>query len=139
MKLNINHWMDGWFLSLSENPDKLDERIKIYEHARIVGLICMVVVIALLFSVMMSGGGINDNSFIFIYVMFVFMLVLNLQSDIYTKILKLQRQQQKRDTKDAKPPSGAAKKSSISVIVWIYAPTLGVLILGFLMFMYYVR
>ena len=139
MRLNIHNWIDDRFLSLSENPDKLDEYIRKYEHARIIILICMVIVLALLLLlVFMLEKGINDNAFIFIYVIFVFMMVLELQTDIYTKILKLQRKQQKRDTKDAKAPSGIGKKSSISVIVPIYGGALFALILGILFFMFYV-
>ncbi len=139
MRLNIHDWIDGWFVSLSENPNKLDEYISRYEHTRIIGLICMVIVLGLLLSfVFMSGKGINDNAFIFIYVIFLFMLVLNVQTDIFTKVLKLQRQQQKRDMKDAKPPSGFGKKSSISVIALNYGPALLALILGILFFMFYV-
>ncbi len=99
----------------------------------------MVGVLALLMLiVVMSGKGINDNTFIFIYVMFVFMLVLNVQTDIFTKVLKLQRQQQNRDTKDAKPHSEIRKKSSVSEIALIYGPVLLALILGILIFMFYV-
>ena len=139
MKLNINDWMDRWFLSLLENPDKLDERIRVYEHTRIVASICMVIVLALLLLVTISGKGVNDNTYLFFYIMFVFMLVLNLHADTHTKILKLLRQQQNRDTEDTRPPSGTAKKSAISVMAWVYGPMLGVLILGFLMYVYYVR
>ncbi len=129
--------MDGWFLSLSGNPEKLDKYIRRYEHARILNFIVLVIILSLLLVVViLSEKGINDNGFTFIFVICVFILVLNMQSDIYTKILKLQRQQQKRDTEDAKPPSGVSKKSSISVIALVYGPVLGVLILGFLMFVY---
>lgn len=139
MRLNIHNRMDDWFLLLSENPDKLDEYISRYEHSRIIGLICTVIVLALLLPVVfMSGNGINFDAFIFIYVMFVFIMVINVQTDIYTKVLKLQRQQQKRDTKDAKSPSEIGKKSSISLIALIYGPALGVLILGILTYIFYV-
>ncbi len=141
MRLNIhnwNNWIDGRFLLLSENPDKLDEYISRYEHTRIIALICMVIVLGLLLPfAFIPERGINDNAFIFIYVMFVFMMVINVQTDIYIKILKLQRQQQKRDTKDAKPPSGIGKKSSISVIAPIYGGALFALILGILIFVFY--
>ena len=136
MRLNIHDWMDGWFLSLSENPDKLDKYIRRYEHARIIGLICLAVVLAMnLFTVFMSANP-ADNGFMFSIV--VFMLVLNVQIDIYTKVLKLQRQQQKRDTKDAKSPSGIGKKSSISDIALIYGSVLVTGILGILIYMFYV-
>ncbi len=138
MRLNIHDWIDGRFLSLSENPDKLDKYIRRYEHARIVNLICLVIILVLLIVVVVSGEGINDNTFLFIYIMFVFVLVLNVQTDIYTKVLKLQRQQQKRDTKDAKTPSGIGKKSSISEIAVIYGSVLAAGILGILIYMFYV-
>ncbi len=139
MRLNIHNWIDDWFLSLSENPDKLDEYIRRYEHTRIVCIICMVFILVLLSSVVfISGKGMNDNPFIFIYVMFLFTFIISLQTDIYTKILKLQRQQQKRDAKYAKPPSGISKKSSIYVIALTYGVALGVLILGILTYFFYV-
>ncbi len=131
--------MDGRFLSSSENPDKLDKSIRKYENVRIINLICLVIILALLIVVtIISEKGINDNAFLFIYIMFLFAMVLNVQTDIYTKILKLQRQQQKRDTKDAKTPLGIGKKSSISEIALIYGAALSALILGGLFFMYYV-
>ncbi len=139
MRLNIHNWIDDWFLSLSENPDKLDEYIRRYEHTRIVCIICMVFILVLLSSVVfISGKGMNDNPFIFIYVMFLFTFIISLQTDIYTKILKLQRQQQKRDAKDVKPPSRIGKKGSISVIALTYGTVLLVGILGILIYMYYV-
>ncbi len=139
MRLNIHDWIDGRFLSLSENPDKLDKYIRRYEHARIISLICMVVVAALLLStVFISGKNTNSNTFIFIYVIFIFTYVISLQTDIYTKILKLQRQQQKRDGKFAKPPSGIGKKSSIFVIALIYGSVLLAGILGILIYVFYV-
>ena len=132
--------MDDWFLSLSENPDKLDGYISRYEHTRILVGICMVIVLGLLLPfAFMPERSINDNAFIFIYVMFVFMMVINVQTDTYTKILKLQRQQQKRDTKDAKPPPGIGKKSSKSVIAWVYGPALLTVISGILFIMFYVK
>ncbi len=135
MRLNIHDWMDGWFLSLSENPDKLDKYIRRYEHTRIIGLICLAVVLAMnLFTVFMSANP-ADNGFMFSIV--VFMLVLIVQIDIYTKVLKLQRQQQNRDTKDAKSPSGIGKKSSISEIALIYGSVLVTGILGILIYMFY--
>ncbi len=136
MRLKIHNWIDDWFLLLSENPDKLDKYISRYEHARIICLIGMVVVLAMnLVTVFMSANP-ADNGFMFSLV--VFMLVLNIQIDIFTKVLKLQRQQQKRDTKDAKSPSGIGKKSSISEIALIYGPALVVGILGILIYMFYV-
>ncbi len=134
MRLNIHDWMDDWFLSLSENPDKLDERIRIYEHARILGLICFFIVIAMYLLVVFNTTSLESYGFMFSLV--VLMLVLNVQTDIYTKILKLQRQQQKRDANDAKPPSGTGKKRSISVIALMYGPALSALILGILFFMF---
>ena len=139
MRLNIHNWIDDWFLSLSENPDKLDEYIRRYEHTRIVCIICMVFILVLLSSVVfISGKGMNDNPFIFIYVMFLFTFIISLQTDIYTKILKLQRQQQNRDAKDVKPPSRIGKKGSISVIALTYGTVLLVGILGILIYMFYV-
>ena len=137
MRLNIHDWIDGWFLSLSENPDKLDERIRMYEHARIIGLIATVIVLAMyMLTAFASANNLADSGFMFSLV--VFMMVINVQTDIYTKILKLQRQQQNRDTKDAKPPSGIGKKSSISVLAPIYGGALFALVLGILFFMFYV-
>ena len=96
----------------------------------------MVVVLAMnLFTVFMSANP-ADNGFMFSLV--VFTLVLNIQIDIYTKVLKLQRQQQKRDTKDAKSPSRIGKKSSISEIALIYGSVLVTGILGILIYMFYV-
>ncbi len=136
MRLNIHDWIDGRFLSLSENPDKLDKYISRYEHARIIGLIGMIVVIAMnLFTVFMSANP-ADNGFMFSLV--VLILVLNIQIDIFTKILKLQRQQQKRYTKDAKSPTGTGKISSISEIALIYGAVLVTGILGILIYMFYV-
>ncbi len=138
MTYETKYWIDGRFLSSSENPDKLDKYIRRYEHARIVNLICLVIILVLLIVVVVSGGGINDNTFLFIYIMFVFGLVLLVQADIYTKVLKLQRQQQKRDTKDEKTPSGIGKKSSISEMALIYGSVLVTGILGILIYMFYV-
>lgn len=137
MRSNIHDWMDGGFLSLSENPEKLDKYITRYEHTRIICLICMVGVLAMyLLAVFKSSNNPEDYGFMFSLV--VFMLVINVQTDIFTKVLKLQRQQQNRDTKDAKPLSGIHKKSSISEIALIYCPVLLALILGILILMFLV-
>ena len=80
----------------------------------------------------------NPESYGFMFSLVVFMLVINVQTDIFTKVLKLQRQQQNCDTKDAKPLSGIRKKSSISEIALIYGPVLLAGILGILIYMFYV-
>ncbi len=136
MSLNIHNWMDDWFLLLSENPNRLDTYISRYEHTRIVSLICMVIVLAMNLLVVFKSTNPADYGFMFSLV--VFMLVLNIQVDIFTKVLKLQRQQQKRDTKDAKSPSGIGKKSSISEIALIYGSVLVTGIIGILIYMFYV-
>ena len=136
MRLNIHNWMDDWFLLLSENPDRLDTYISRYEHTRIVSLICMVIVLAMNLLVVFKSTNPADYGFMFSLV--VFMMVLNMHADIFTKVLKLQRQQQKRDTNDAKSPSGIGKKSSISEIALIYGSALSALILGILFFVFYV-
>ena len=136
MRLNIHNWMDDWFLLLSENPDRLDTYISRYEHTRIVSLICMVIVLAMNLLVVFKSTNPADYGFMFSLV--VFMMVLNMHADIFTKVLKLQRQQQKRDTNDAKSPSGIGKKSSISGIALIYGSALSALILGILFFVFYV-
>ncbi len=136
MRLNIHNWMDDWFLLLSENPDRLDTYISRFEHTRIVSLICMVIVLAMNLLVVFKSTNPADYGFMFSLV--VFMMVLNMHADIFTKVLKLQRQQQKRDTNDAKSPSGIGKKSSISEIAVIYGSALSALILGILFFEFYV-
>ncbi len=96
----------------------------------------MIVVLAMnLFTVFMSANQTNNG---FMFSLVVFMLALNIQIDIYTKVLKLQRHQQKRDPKDAKSPSGIGMKSFISEIALIYGSALLALILGILIFMFYV-
>ena len=93
--MKIYDWMDNWFLSLSENPDKLDKAIKKYEAGRMICLICLVIVLAMnLFTVFMSANP-ADNGFMFSLVLLV--LVINIQTDIYTKVLKLQRQNLKNN------------------------------------------
>ncbi len=136
MRLNIHNWMDDWFLLLSDNPERLDTYISRYEHTRIVSLICMVIVLAMNLLVVFKSTNPADYGFMFSLV--VFMMVLNMHADIFTKVLKLQRQQQKRDTNDAKSPSGIGKKSSISEIALIYGSALSALILGILFFVFYV-
>ncbi|MCZ6603720.1 MAG: hypothetical protein O7A03_01085, partial [Alphaproteobacteria bacterium] len=91
MGVKINDWVDSWFLSLSENPDKLDKVIRNYEKARMIGMICLVIVLAMnLFTVFMSANPANNG---FMFSLVVFMLALTIQTDIFTKVLKLQRQQ----------------------------------------------
>ncbi len=136
MLKNVHGWIDDWFLSLSENPDKLDKAIKKYEAARMTGVICFVIVLAMYLLTVFKSTNPADYGFMFSLV--VFMMVLNIQIDLFTKILKLQRQQQKRDTKDAKSPSGIGKKSPLSEIALIYGSVLVTGIIGILVYMFYV-
>ncbi len=94
MGMKINDWIDNWFLSLSENPDKLDKAIKKYEAARMTGLICFVIVLAMYLLTVFKSTNPADYGFMFSLV--VFMMVLNIQIDIFTKVLKLQRQNLKK-------------------------------------------
>ncbi len=85
MRFNIHDWIDGWFLSLSENPDKLDKYIRRYEHTRIISLICTVSVLAMyLLTVFMSA---NDPArYGFMFSLVVFMLVINVQTELLAKM-----------------------------------------------------
>lgn len=102
MRLKLNSWMDNWFLSSAENPEKRDTLISRYESARMIGAISLVVVLAMLWLVLfMSEKGPEHNTLI--WDMFLLVAILHLHADVYTKILKLQRQQEKRGTKDPTP------------------------------------
>ncbi len=110
MRLSIHDWMDDWFLSLSESPDRLDKAINNYQTARMGGMFCLVMILGIfLFAIFKSPGTFAGNGFMFSLV--VFMLVLVVETDVFTKVLKLQRQQQNRAMKDAKRPSGLDKKT----------------------------
>ena len=97
MRLNLNDWIDGWFLSLSDNPDKLDKRIRIYESARMIAFLAVIGSLVLQMLVLSKTGG--DSGFLWYVVLFE--LILLNQSDIYIKVLKLMRQQQERNTNNA--------------------------------------
>lgn len=92
--MKISDWIDGWFLSLSKDPDTLDESIKKYETVRLICLLCfMLVLVVYMFSIFKSTGSLENLGFMFGLVLLA--LIVNIQTDIYTKILKLQRQNQK--------------------------------------------
>ena len=90
MGIKIHDWIDNWFLSLAENSDKLDKSIKKYESARMICLISFAIVLAMYLLTVFKSVNSADYGFMFSIV--VFILVINIQVDIYTKILKLQRQ-----------------------------------------------
>lgn len=89
MRKRIHDWMDDWFLSLSDNPDKLDKAIKNYEGTRMIGVICFFIVVAVHLLIVFKSNNSADYGFTFSLV--VFMLVMLFHTDNYTKLLKLQR------------------------------------------------
>ena len=95
MGMRMHDWMDNWFLSLAENPDKLDEAIKNYEKTRIIFLISFVIVLVM--TLLTVFKSVNSADYGFMFSLFVLSLVMNLQVDIFTKILKLQRRNLKND------------------------------------------
>ena len=97
MRLNVNDWIDGWFLSLSDNPTRLDARIRSYESARAAAMISSGAVLMMQMLLFLQSGDSSD----FIWIMFLLILVVDVQTDIYTKVLKLLRHQQHRDPSDA--------------------------------------
>ncbi len=99
MGMRIQDWMDNWFLSLSENPDKLDKAIRKYESARMIGLISLVIVLAMHLLTVFKSASPADYGFGFSIV--VLMLVICLHVDTYTKVLKLQH----RNLKNNRLPS----------------------------------
>lgn len=92
--MNVNDWIDGWFLSLSDNPDKLDKRIRIYESLRLLAFIATIWSLVCQMLVLFETG--KDSALIWFLVMLPMALLYH--SDIYIKILKLMRQQQVRKT-----------------------------------------
>ena len=72
----MHNWLDDWFLSLSENPDKLDTFIRRFERGRTINLIGLVVILAvLLFLVFMPQKGPGDYDLI--WSIFLFIMILN--------------------------------------------------------------
>ena len=85
--MNIHNWMDDWFLSLPENHEKLEDTIKNYQVARLIGIA----------SVMIIGVGIvaltfmTDKNYNSVLVPLIMLLVITFHTDIYIKLLKLLR------------------------------------------------
>jgi hypothetical protein len=95
MRKRIHDWMDDWFLSLSDNPDNLDKAIKNYEGTRMISVICFFIVVAVHLLIVFKSNNSADYGFTFSLV--VFMLVMLFHIDNYTKLLKLQRRNQKNN------------------------------------------
>jgi len=94
MGMNVNDWIDGWFLSLSDNPDKLDKRIRSYESARMLAFFTAIGTLVMQMLVLFKTG--KDSALIWFLILFQMALLYH--SDIYIKVLKLMRQQQERNT-----------------------------------------
>lgn len=95
MGIRIHDWMDDWFLSFSENPDKLDKAIRNYEKTRMIGIICFIIVAAMNLLVIFKSANPTGNGFMFS--IFLLMMIMVLQTDNFTKLLKLQRQNLKNN------------------------------------------
>ena len=83
--MNVNNWIDGWFLS----PDKLDERIRTYEGLRMLSFFATMGTLVILMLMVFKTG--KDSALI--WFLTLFQLTVLYHADIYTKILKLMRQQ----------------------------------------------
>lgn len=97
MGMNVNDWIDGWFLSLSDNPDKLDKRIRSYESVRMLGFFTVIGTLVLQILLVFKTG--KDSALI--WFLALLQLALLYHSDIYIKVLKLMRQQLERNTNNA--------------------------------------
>ncbi len=42
MGLDVNDWIDDWFLMLSDDPDKLDKSIRSYQSVRMLAFISVI-------------------------------------------------------------------------------------------------
>ena len=89
MTMNIHDWMDNWFLSLPENPGKLDKAIRNFETGRLICLICFVVVLVMYLIVVFKSN--NQEVYGFMFSLIIFVMVMTIQNDFFVKILKLQR------------------------------------------------
>ena len=95
MGMRIHDWMDNWFLSLAENPDKLDKAIRNYEKTRMIGLISFIIVAAMNILTVFKPANPADNGLLFS--IFLLVMIMVLQADNFTKLLKLQRQNLKNN------------------------------------------
>ena len=95
--MNVNNWIDGWFLSLSDNPDKLDKRIRSYERVRMLAFFVAIVMLVIQMLLVFKTG--KDSALI--WFLALLQLAILYHSDIYIKVLKLMRQQQERNTNNA--------------------------------------
>jgi len=89
MGMNVNDWIDGWFLSLSDDPDKLDKRIRSYERARMLAFFAAIVTLVIQMLLVFKTG--KDSALI--WFLALLQLTVLYHSDIYIKVLKLMRQQ----------------------------------------------
>ena len=87
--MNVNNWIDGWFLSLSNDPDKLDKRIRAYESARMLSFFATIGTLVIQMLVLFKTG----EGGAFIWFVALLQLTIGYHADIYTKVLKLMRQQ----------------------------------------------
>ena len=108
MGMNVNDWIDGWFLSLSDNPDKLDKRIRSYESARMLAFFTAIVTLVIQMLLVFKTG--KDSALIWFLVLL--QLTVLYSSDIYIKVLKLMRQQRQsaRMTQHNQANPSVAKK-----------------------------
>jgi len=90
MGMNINNWMDDWFLSLSENHEKLKDTIESYQFARLIGFTSVMIIGAVV--VVMTFT--SDKDYNSLLVPMILLLVISSHADIYIKVLKLLRTQQ---------------------------------------------
>ena len=96
MGKNIHNWMDDWFTSLSENPANLEKVIKTFEWGRVAVMASLTVVLAVFIATtLMATQQLINYDLLFAGI--VLMLLLNMYTDVFVKILKLQRQKPKGD------------------------------------------
>ena len=93
MRLNVNDWIDGWFLGLSDDPGKRDKTIRSYESVRMLAFLSTIGTLVIQMLVLFKTG--KDSALIWALVLFQMALLYH--SDIYIKVLKLMRQQQERN------------------------------------------
>ena len=108
MGMNVNDWIDGWFLSLLDNPEKLDKRIRSYESVRMLAFFVVNMLLVIQMLVLFKTG--KDSPLI--WFLALLSLALLYHSDIYIKVLKLMRQQRQsaRITQHNQTNPAAAKK-----------------------------
>ena len=94
MRLNVNDWIDGWFLGLSDDPGKRDKHIRSYESVRMLAFFSTIGTVVGQMLVLFKTG--KDSALIWFLILFQMALLYH--SDIYIKVLKLMRRQQERNT-----------------------------------------